>query len=94
MEGHLQLGKALSALTGIEIRSGAGRQAIGLEQVGFDSLTHVEYDRHACATLRLNRPNWNVVEDDGLDFSAKEFMTERQISSLESGLFSSLLAPR
>jgi DNA (cytosine-5)-methyltransferase 1 len=33
----------------------------------------VEYDRHACETLRLNRPDWNVVEGDVRDFSAKEF---------------------
>lgn len=33
----------------------------------------MESDRHACATLRLNRPDWNVVEGDVRDFSAKEF---------------------
>ncbi|MEI7927076.1 MAG: DNA cytosine methyltransferase [Verrucomicrobiales bacterium] len=60
-------------LTCIEICSGAGGQAIGLERAGFEALAHVEYDRHACATLRLNRPNWNVTEGDVRDFSAKEF---------------------
>ncbi len=57
----------------IEICSGAGGQAIGLERAGFHALAHVELDRHACATLRMNRPNWNVVEDDVRNFSAKQF---------------------
>lgn len=33
----------------------------------------MEYDRHACATLRLNRPNWNVVEGDVRSFTAKPY---------------------
>jgi DNA (cytosine-5)-methyltransferase 1 len=62
-----------SVLTCIEICSGAGGQALGLERAGFEGLAHVEYDRHACETLRLNRPDWNVVEGDVRDFSAKGF---------------------
>lgn len=62
-----------SGLTCIEICAGAGGQAIGLERAGFEALAHVEYDRHACATLRLNRPGWNVVEGDVRDFSATGF---------------------
>ena len=62
-----------SGFTCIEICSGAGGQAIGLERAGFEALAHVEFDRHACETLRLNRPDWNVVEGDVRDFSGKEF---------------------
>jgi DNA (cytosine-5)-methyltransferase 1 len=62
-----------SSLTCIEICSGAGGQALGLEMAGFEALAHVEYDRHACATLRLNRPSWNVIEGDVRGFSANEF---------------------
>lgn len=65
--------RRLSGLTCIEICSGAGGQALGLERAGFHALAHVEYDRHACATLRLNRPNWNVVEGDVRRFSAEQF---------------------
>lgn len=60
-------------LTCIEICSGAGGQALGLEQAGFQALAHVENDKHACATLRLNRPQWNVIEQDVRTFSAKPY---------------------
>ena len=52
------------ALTSIEICAGAGGQALGLEQAGFDHVAVVEIDHHACNTLRENRPAWNVIEGD------------------------------
>ena len=52
-------GQTLSVLS---VCSRAGGQVIGLERAGFEALAHVEFDRHACETLRLNRPDWNVVE--------------------------------
>jgi site-specific DNA-cytosine methylase len=51
-----------TAPTCIEICSRAGVQAHGLEVAGFEALAHVENDRHACATLRQNRPGWNVLK--------------------------------
>lgn len=53
-----------SKRTSVEICAGAGGQALGLEEAGFEHLACVEIDRAACATLRTNRPNWNVVETD------------------------------
>lgn len=58
------------AATSIEICAGAGGQALGLEQAGFDHASLVELDPHACQTLRLNRRNWNVVEANVLAYSA------------------------
>ncbi|MVO15735.1 DNA cytosine methyltransferase [Parasedimentitalea huanghaiensis] len=51
-------------LTSVELCAGAGGQALGLEKAGFDHTALVEIDKHCCATLRHNRPNWNVVEED------------------------------
>lgn len=52
------------AFTSVEICAGAGGQALGLEQAGFEHLAAVEIDPNACNTLRANRPEWNVVEGD------------------------------
>lgn len=54
----------VSMRTVFEICAGAGGQAIGLESAGFECVAAVEFDHHACETLRLNRPAWNVLEQD------------------------------
>lgn len=48
----------------VELFAGAGGLALGLEQAGFESKGLVEIDKHACATLRRNRPSWNIIEGD------------------------------
>lgn len=48
----------------LELCAGAGGQAIGLEKAGFEHEALVEIDKHCCETLKLNRPNWNVIPDD------------------------------
>ena len=55
----------------IELFAGAGGLAVGLEKAGLKCVALNEIDKYACATLRKNRPHWNVLEGDvrGLDFS-------------------------
>jgi DNA (cytosine-5)-methyltransferase 1 len=57
----------------IEICAGAGGQAIGLEQAGFEHLALVKIEPLACATLKLKREEWNVINKDVKDFSAKPY---------------------
>jgi DNA (cytosine-5)-methyltransferase 1 len=54
----------LRNFTSIELFAGAGGLAIGLEQAGLNCLALNEYDHWACETLRNNRSNWNIIEDD------------------------------
>jgi DNA (cytosine-5)-methyltransferase 1 len=55
----------------IELFAGGGGLALGLEKAGFNSIALNEFDKDACKTLRINRPNWNVIENDirKVDFS-------------------------
>lgn len=52
------------SLTSVEICAGGGGQALGIEQAGFSHLALVEIDTFAVATLRHNRPEWQVYEED------------------------------
>ena len=60
-------------MNSLELCAGAGGQAQGLERSGFEHEALVEIDSAACATLRLNRPLWNVIEGDLAQFDAKSF---------------------
>ena len=69
----------------IELCAGGGGAALGLERAGFDPTLLIEYERNACATLRLNRPDWPIVEGDirSVDFSQYE---PGEIDLLSGGL--------
>lgn len=71
-------------LTSLELCAGAGGQALGLEQAGFEHVGLIENDRHACETLRMNRPNWNVIEHDL--FEAYDFEQFYGVDILAGGL--------
>jgi len=63
--------KPIKTYNSIELFAGAGGLAIGLEKAGFNTIALNEIDKNACATLRKNRPNWNVLEGDirNIDFT-------------------------
>jgi len=64
--------KKKSLYTSIELFAGAGGTALGMENAGIKHVLLSELDRHACETLRVNRPNWNVVEGDIRDLKFKK----------------------
>ena len=50
--------------TVLELFAGAGGMLLGFENAGFQAQAAVEIDKHACNTLRKNRPELNIIEDD------------------------------
>ncbi len=60
-------------LTTLELCAGAGGQALGMEQAGIEHAGLIEIDRHACATLRHNRPHWKVIQHDLNTFDGSPF---------------------
>lgn len=72
-----------NTLSSVELCASGGGQALGLEQAGFYHEAAVEIDPHCCATLRLNRPEWEVIEGSITDFDGKPY---RGIDLLSGGL--------
>ncbi len=59
--------------TTLEICAGAGGQALGLEQAGFRHIALVEIEQGYCNTLKLNRPDWNVICADVQKFDGSMY---------------------
>lgn len=72
-----------NGLTVLEICAGAGGQAAGLDAAGFAHELAVEIDTDAAATLRLNRPEWDVRTADVREIDGKRF---RGIDLLAGGV--------
>jgi DNA (cytosine-5)-methyltransferase 1 len=72
--------------TSLEICAGAGGQALGLERAGFDPVILVENDAHTCATLRTNRPHWNVLESDLRPFTGADHPEVLDVDLLSGGV--------
>ena len=53
-----------SDFTTIELFAGAGGLALGIEKAKFKTLGLIEFDRDAAESLRTNRPEWRVINDD------------------------------
>lgn len=54
----------LRNFTSIELFAGGGGLALGMEKAGFKHVLLNEFESFACDTLRVNRPQWNVIEGD------------------------------
>lgn len=65
----------------LEICAGAGGQALGLEQAGFEHVALVEYEQDYCECLKFNRPEWNIICQDVHHFSGKPYRGEIDLLS-------------
>lgn len=61
----------LRNFTSVELFAGGGGMALGMEKAGFKHVLLNEFESFACKTLRVNRPEWNIIEGDvrHIDFS-------------------------
>ena len=74
--------------TSIELFAGAGGLALGVEKAGFNTLGLIEFDKDAADTLKKNRPNWNVINDDIANISCLDLEEYFSIKKGELDLLS------
>ncbi|MEU8347787.1 DNA cytosine methyltransferase [Spirillospora sp. NPDC048832] len=72
--------------TSLEICAGAGGLALGLEEAGFHPVMLLDEDANACATLRENRPIWDVRQLDVFEFVGHDHPQVLDVDLLAGGL--------
>lgn len=72
----------------IELFAGAGGLALGMERADFDTVALIEIDKDAADTLKLNRPNWNVINSDIANISVLDLEKYFKIGRGELDLIS------
>jgi len=72
----------------IELFAGAGGLALGLEKAGFETIGLIEFDKNAANTLKKNRPEWNVINDDIANISSLDLESFFNIEEGELDLLS------
>lgn len=76
----------MSGFRFVDVCAGAGGLALGLEQAGFDPVLLLDNKTVACETLHLNRPTWDVLEMDLLEFIPDEHPKTYDVDLLSAGL--------
>lgn len=63
--------RPLREYTSVELFAGGGGLALGLSLAGFSHVLLNEFDKSACNTLRMNHPEWDIIEGDvrNVDFT-------------------------
>lgn len=80
--------KKIRQLNVIELFSGAGGLALGLEKAGFNTLSLIDSDKDSCKTLKLNRPNWNVLNEDIVKIAEDNLLKKFNLKDGELDLLS------
>ncbi|WP_406310037.1 DNA cytosine methyltransferase [Streptomyces sp. NBC_00623] len=73
-------------LSFVDVCSGAGGLASGLESAGFSPVLLLDNKRQACETLAANRPEWKVVCEDLIDFLPEERPETLDVDLLSASL--------
>lgn len=72
----------------IELFAGAGGLALGIEKAGFDTIGLIEIDKDASDTLKCNRPEWRVINEDIANISSLDLKEYFNVSDGELDLLS------
>ena len=72
----------------IELFAGAGGLALGIEKAGFDTFGLIEFDKDAADSLKTNRPNWRVINEDIANISCLDLEDYFKIKKGELDLLS------
>ncbi|MFD8551045.1 DNA cytosine methyltransferase [Streptomyces fradiae] len=70
----------------LDVCTGAGGLALGLEQAGFRPVLLLDHRGVACETVRSNRPSWEVLETDLLRFDPCDHQQTYDIDLMSAGL--------
>jgi len=62
--------------TVLELFAGAGGMALGFQMAGLGTEALIEIDKQACATLKKNRPDWNVIHQDVAEIDYTKFKAD------------------
>ncbi len=58
----------------------------GFEAAGFQTRTVLEIDRHCCQAIRLNRPDWEIIEADINKVSSQEILDRAGLCAGEADI--------
>ncbi|WTN63307.1 DNA cytosine methyltransferase [Streptomyces sp. NBC_00626] len=70
----------------MEICAGAGAQALGLERAGFDPVLLIDSKADACFTIDRNRPDWEVICMDVVQFHPNMRPETFEVDLISGGL--------
>ncbi len=75
----------MAKLKAISLFSGVGGLDFGFESAGFETCVAIDFDRIACATMRLNR-DWPVLEGDIASFTSKQILKAAGLKAGEADI--------
>ena len=69
----------------ISLFSGIGGLDFGFEEAGFETRVALDFDKHCCRTIRINR-NWSVIEGDINKVSSQDILAQAALRPGEADM--------